>query len=96
MKSLNGGYVMVDFGGADFANIGDGVTIAGIYAKLLAALNTGKPIYGYNVLNSTNDIGLYSPVIITAAMMEDGETIAADFVGLSVEVGTDDTFRVAE
>lgn len=45
---MNGGYSMIDFSGCDLGNLG---TVPGIYARTKEAIESGKPLVLYGVVN---------------------------------------------
>lgn len=54
---MNGGYSMIDFSGCDLGNIG---TVAGIYEKTKAAIDTGKPLVLCGIVNGEQ---AFSPIV---------------------------------
>lgn len=54
---MNGGYAMIDFTGCDLGNLG---TVAGIYARVKAAIEGDKPIVLYGMVNGEQG---FSPIV---------------------------------
>lgn len=47
---MNGGYVMIDCTGIDLLKGETPQTVTGLYAKVQAAMQTGKPIYAFGMI----------------------------------------------
>lgn len=92
MRSLNGGYTMIDLKNADFSEIGDGVLVDGVFEKLRDAMKTGKPIFAYNFNTGAEK----SPVEMSVSYDTENEVFLVDVGALSMEVGADNTFREQE
>lgn len=59
-----GGYVLVDGTGIDESNITtDGTTVAGIFKKFYAALQTNKPVIVENVINGDQEYHPFNVII---------------------------------
>lgn len=58
---MNSGYIMVDATGLDVSN-SEEQTVTGLYARLEAARETGKPIVLYGAMNGDSEI---SPAFVT-------------------------------
>lgn len=82
------GYVMVDFTGLNL-NIGTKQTISGIYAKSVAAMETGKPV----VITNCNMSGAPCTPVSVVAWREGDNIIATGHV-LRVVVGKDNGVTV--
>lgn len=54
---MNGGYAMVDFSGCDLGNLG---TVTGIYEKVKAAIESGKPLVLHGMVNGEQG---FSPIV---------------------------------
>lgn len=58
---MNGGYVMVDCKGLDLTS-NEEQTINGLYADMISAIDSGKPMYAYNCVWGTNNDSPMSPI----------------------------------
>lgn len=58
---MNGGYFMVDGKGLDLT-ADSTQTISGLFADCKAAIESGKPIYGYNCVWGDNNDSPLSPI----------------------------------
>lgn len=83
---FNGGYVMIDCKGMDLTKGSTEQAIAGIYADVQTAMETGKPIVAYNCIWGTG-----KPVtpINVFAIQFDGQVIVTAST-LQVIVGSND------
>lgn len=61
---MNGGYVMIDCKGLDLTKGSTEQTISGIYPRLQACMETGKPIFANNCVWGTD--GGITPIAIMA------------------------------
>lgn len=58
---MNGGYVMVDCKGLDLSTAEE-QTISGLYADMISAIDSGKPMYAYNCVWGTNSDSPMTPI----------------------------------
>jgi hypothetical protein len=82
------GYILVDGAGLNL-NKSDAQTISGFYAKSLAALNSGKPVY---VVNCNMSGAPCAPVCVTA--WQEGTNIIATGHVLRVTITNEDSVTV--
>lgn len=61
MDYRNGGYCMVDCTGLDLTDSNE-QTITGLYARMKAALKTGKPLVAYGCVWGTNSDAPLTPI----------------------------------
>lgn len=61
---MNGGYVMIDCKGLDLTKGSTEQTISGIYSRLQACMDTGKPIFANNCTWGTD--GTVTPIAVMA------------------------------
>ena len=89
MKGANGGYIMIDCTGIELTTQTK-QTITGIYDRMKAAVNSGKPIFAINI--TFEDVYM-SPISVMVTQRPSGNYIATAST-LQIEVDEDDGVTV--
>ena len=58
---MNGGYIMIDCKGLDLTS-NEEQTISGLYADMVNAIKTGKPLVAYNCVWGSNSDSPMTPI----------------------------------
>lgn len=58
---MNGGYIMIDCKGLDLTS-NEEQTISGLYADMVTAIKTGKPLVAYNCVWGLNNDSPMTPI----------------------------------
>ena len=81
--SLKGGYAIVDCTGIDLHDLGE---VTGIYAKVKGAVDTGKPIVLYNLVN---DSQAFTPITAYGGV-ENSTTVFLSFFPVTLHITNED------
>lgn len=79
---MNGGYILVDAAGLDLSD-STSQTVTGLYAKLIAAMKTGKPILVHNV-DADGSGAIATPIPVYAYMDSTSVVIAFGVIQVTV------------
>lgn len=80
---MKGGYAIVDCSGVDLSNLG---TVTGLYARVKAAIATGKPIVLANIVNSTQ---AFTPMVAYGGV-ENATSVFLSFFPVTLHIANTD------
>ena len=83
----NGGYVLIDFTGCDLSDLGE---LPGIYNKVSAAVETGKPIVVGGIKNGTQ---AFTP-ITSYGGRESATSVFLSFFPITLHISNEDVISM--
>ena len=90
------GYIIVDCAGVDL-NAESSTTITGLNASLVAAINSGKPVIAFNIVNGDDVDEVFTPIPVVVAYDTTTTTTVnmyLPFLGITVSVTSADLVTV--
>ena len=84
---MKGGYTNIDFTGVDLGNLG---TVTGIYEKVKTAVETGKPMALYNIVNGTQK---FTPIVAYGGV-ESSTSVFLSFYPITLHISNEDAITM--